>query len=451
MIIMASLHSDQAARFLRLLAASSAVLVALLCAAPGLAQETCTSAQCHAGLVAAANVHAATDSCDSCHEALGEPHPQKGKRTFKLTAEPPALCANCHDAIGTKKSVHSPVSEGMCTTCHDPHASKEAKLLTAPASELCASCHADQTSHALLHGPVSAGACASCHLPHESDNAKLLVKAGDDLCFTCHGEVREMLAKKNVHPAIESGCTSCHDPHGAAHPKLLAEAGAALCYQCHDAIAEQVKGPSTHAALDTEKACATCHSPHATDNAKLLVKTEKETCLSCHPKVLDAGMTFLHGPIQEGRCTACHRPHGGTERKLLNASFPAAPYVPYTDKAYELCFNCHQRDLLQYPDTSFATGFRDGERNLHFLHVNNAQKGRSCRLCHTLHGGGNDRLIADSVPFGSWTLPLKFVRTEDGGSCAPGCHKPVTYDRKNPARRPATASPSPTRANGRND
>lgn len=85
MIIMASLHSDQAARFLRLLAASSAVLVALLCAAPGLAQETCTSAQCHAGLVAAANVHAAADSCDSCHEALGEPHPQKGKRTFKLT------------------------------------------------------------------------------------------------------------------------------------------------------------------------------------------------------------------------------------------------------------------------------------------------------------------------------------------------------------------------------
>ena len=34
-------------------------------------------------------------------------------------------------------------------------------------------------------------------------------------------------------------------------------------------------------------------------------------------------------------------------------------------------------------------------------------------------------LIADSVAFGSWKLPLKFVKTESGGSCAPGCHTPV--------------------------
>jgi hypothetical protein len=46
-------------------------------------------------------------------------------------------------------------------------------------------------------------------------------------------------------------------------------------------------------------------------------------------------------------------------------------------------------------------------------------------------------LIADSVPFGKWSLPLKFVKTETGGSCAPGCHKPQSYDRKNPGKKPA--------------
>ncbi len=124
-------------------------------------------------------------------------------------------------------------------------------------------------------------------------------------------------------------------------------------------------------------------------------------------------MTVLHGPIRDGSCTGCHEPHGGKETKLLVDSFPATAYVPYTDTAYALCFTCHDRDLLKYPDTSFATGFRDGERNLHFLHVNNAQKGRSCVLCHDLHGGTNDALIAESVTFGSWKLPLKFVPTDE--------------------------------------
>ena len=45
-------------------------------------------------------------------------------------------------------------------------------------------------------------------------------------------------------------------------------------------------------------------------------------------------------------------------------------------------------------------------------------------------------LIADRVSFGSWQLPLKFVQSADGGSCAPGCHRPAVYDRKNPGKKP---------------
>lgn len=409
---------------------------ALVSAPAALAEESCTSAGCHASLLARRTVHAAAETCDGCHEPLGGTHPQPGKRTFKLAAEPPALCANCHDALGSKSQVHAPVREGMCTACHDPHAADQPKLLIAPGGELCASCHGDKTEAAHPHGPVAAGECTTCHLPHEGDVPKLLAKAGDALCFDCHGDIAELLKKPHVHAAVEGGCTSCHDPHGAAQPKLLAESGTALCAGCHEDVAAQAaKAAVPHAALAGEKACAACHQPHAADFPELLAKDERTTCLGCHPGAVTRAMTVLHAPVADG-CVACHAPHGGDGRALLTADFPAQPYVPYTDKAYALCFGCHDRDLLRYPDTSFATGFRDGERNLHFLHVNNAQKGRSCKLCHQLHGGANEQLIADNVPFGQWTLPLKWVKTENGGSCAPGCHKPFAYDRKSGAKKP---------------
>jgi len=410
-------------------------------AAPG----GCVTAACHAALLKGKVVHAATDPCDTCHEPVAAQHPQKGKVTFKLVQPPPGLCQTCHEAFGTKSHVHPPVQEGMCTTCHDPHSSDQPGLLAQPLKDLCETCHSDQVGRKHLHGPVSAGDCTACHAPHESDAASLLLRQGDELCSTCHLEVPGWLKKVEVHPALEGGCTSCHDPHGADHPKLLADEGAQLCFQCHDPIAEKVKSsPVAHAALGGEKACGACHSPHASDNRKLLVAAEKETCLGCHKNVLHKDDAFVHGPIGKGLCTACHEPHGSRNAALLLQTFPKDPYVPYTGTEYGLCFTCHNRDLVQYPDTSFATNFRDGDRNLHYLHVNNPRKGRSCLLCHDIHGSKSEKLVAESVPFGKWSLPLKFVKTETGGGCTPGCHKAVTYDRRGPGRKPEPPRPGRT-------
>ena len=411
------------------------LLAGLLVAWSGAAADaTCTTAQCHAALLNGKTIHAATDSCDSCHESVASPHPQKGKATFKLAQPVPALCETCHDALGKQSHVHPPVKEGMCTTCHNPHASDQPKLLVQPVKELCQTCHPAPAEAQHLHGPFSAGECLSCHLPHESSGPSLLVKQGDELCATCHSEVPEWLKKTVVHPALEGGCTTCHNPHGAAHPRLLAEPGAGLCFQCHDPIADKVqKAPVVHAAVKDGKQCVACHSPHASDQRKLLLGQEKEVCLGCHATILTKAMTTLHHPIAEGSCTACHEPHGGPNARLLGKEFPQTDYVPYTDTEYELCFSCHNRDLVQYPTTSFATNFRNGDRNLHYLHVNKKSNGRNCRLCHELHGSAGPKLIAESVPFGKWRLPLKFVKTETGGGCSPGCHKPQTYDRKKPS------------------
>src|SRR5215471_3195495 len=122
---------------------------------PALAQGSCVSAQCHANILKGKNVHPATESCDSCHEAVSKPHPQKGKKTFKLTDEPPALCNACHEAFGKKADVHPPAKEGKCLACHDPHSSDHPTQLVKEAAELCAGCHPKITQVKVPHGPVS--------------------------------------------------------------------------------------------------------------------------------------------------------------------------------------------------------------------------------------------------------------------------------------------------------
>lgn len=414
----------------------------MLFPSPAVSQESCGTSACHGKLFPGKFHPPAAQSCESCHESQGVQHPQGGKRSFKLMQQPPALCAMCHAPFGTKRTIHPPVKDGLCTSCHSPHASKEGKLLVKPLKDLCLTCHPDKADFKYLHGPVSAGDCTNCHAPHESDNRALLVKDGSELCFTCHLDMQEVMKRKGVHPALLSGCTSCHNPHGAPHKKLLSAEGEKLCAQCHPQIAEKVeKAKVTHAPIKTETGCASCHSPHASDNKKLLLQTGKDLCVGCHKDVIKKDMKVLHGPINDGTCTPCHDPHGSQYTKLLVKEFPAGEYMPYNDKEYGLCFSCHDRNLLKFPDTSFATGFRDGEKNLHYVHVNKKDKGRNCRFCHNMHGSANPKLIADVVPFGKWSLPLKFVKTDNGGSCAPGCHKKYDYNRETPEKEQEPVKP----------
>lgn len=406
------------------------------------AEESCVTGQCHPMLLKGKDVHPVAEPCDTCHQSVSSPHPQKGKETFKLNQNVPDLCFTCHTPFGKKPHIHPPVKDGMCTTCHNPHSSDESKLLTQPVKDLCLSCHPDKVNFKYLHGPTSAGDCTACHSPHESDNEKLLLKSGPELCFGCHMDMQDMMKKKVIHGAVLGGCPSCHNPHGSSFKKLLPESGEKVCFQCHPQIEETVgKAKVVHAPVKSEQACASCHSPHSSDNDKLLVRQGKDLCLGCHKNIITKNMKFIHGPISAGKCTPCHDPHGSKYSKLLVKEFPSDAYVPYTDKEYELCFSCHNRDLLRFADTSYATGFRDGERNLHYLHVNR-EKGRSCRLCHNIHGSSNPKLIAESAPFGKWELPLKYVKTETGGQCSPGCHKTYNYDRKTAGKAPEAEKPA---------
>ena len=37
-----------------------------------------------------------------------------------------------------------------------------------------------------------------------------------------------------------------------------------------------------------------------------------------------------------------------------------------------------------------------------------------------------------TASFGDWKIPTRFAITPTGGSCAPGCHRRVLYDREKP-------------------
>ena len=374
-------------------------------------------------------LHREAAYCSYCHTQPPSGTAEPQKKTYPLTEPVPALCYKCHARFLKGKSFHAPVEGGSCTSCHDPHDKGTPYLLTLPVKDLCVSCHSDVVDHEYVHGPTAVGACTYCHRPHSSPNEHLLTAGGVDLCVSCHFDIQRELKKPVVHPALRGGCTSCHDPHGSEARKFLPAEGAALCFSCHPSIESKVtpSGQVVHRPINTEQGCASCHSPHASDAPMLLPKTGMDLCLDCHKNIIGKNDTVLHGPIKSGKCLPCHDVHGSPNPKLLIKPYSSGFYVSYNDSEFPLCFRCHSRGLVTTRATTTATRFRDGDRNLHYLHVNRKDLGKRCRFCHVVHGGPNPKLIATTVPFGTWKLPLNFKKTVSGGSCAPGCHQAFSY------------------------
>jgi predicted CXXCH cytochrome family protein len=153
-----------------------------------------------------------------------------------------------------------------------------------------------------------------------------------------------------------------------------------------------------------------------------------------------------HGPIRQGACSACHNPHAGKNFRLLAENYPPQFYAPFNVDTFKLCFKCHIPDLVLKPSGQGLTQFRNGDKNLHWLHVNQ-EKGRTCRACHEVHASRRPAHIREAVPFGSsgWLLDLNFKQSTDGGSCSPGCHTLRSYGRTSPmpSISPGTTGGSP--------
>ncbi len=407
-------------------------------------KTSCITTECHAKMGKDKFVHGpvAEGECVACHE-------QTGKHKFKPITRVEPLCEQCHEPKNVKKVLHPPVKEGKCTKCHSPHQSPYKYQLRASGSDLCFMCHDKSIiGGKFVHGPAAEGACTACHSPHQSDIPKLLKAQGNDVCFTCHTDkADEYKNAKFIHPPVRDACINCHSPHsGNYRYNLPADGSRDLCFTCHSDKEQQIKDATVpHKALLSERKCLTCHDPHFAKYVKQLRKQPVELCLSCHDreyndsngklanmKAVLANNSDRHGPIKQGDCAACHNPHGSSNFRMLREYFPPVFYASYNPDNYKLCFMCHQKTIASEERTTTLTNFRNGDHNLHFVHVNKLVKGRTCRACHDPHATNNPKHIRDSVPFGSWNLPINYSKTPTGGRCMPGCHSSRGYDREKP-------------------
>ncbi len=306
-----------------------------------------------------------------------------------------------------------------------------------------------------VHSPFATGDCALCHEGKDPKAPGKAIKPVNDTCFACHEEMQQALAQgKYKHLAAQKDCTFCHNPHNAKLRQLLVAEMPALCTGCHVGIRKDMDSAVKHDALTSGRSCSACHSPHASGVEKVLLRLPYEQCVGCHSadgmkdssgkpmtnfaKLL-AESPVRHAPIESKDCSACHKPHGSAHTRLAIADYPAQFYAPYAPERYALCFTCHDDKLAAQAETTVDTRFRDGARNLHFLHVNKADRGRTCRACHEVHAAKQPFIVRDSVPFGpkGWALNVGFRRNPDGGTCEKTCHAAKSYVNAAAAMTPA--------------
>lgn len=414
------------------------VLTVLLSMVPLTAEDAnCTTAECHKEFKTMKHIHAPVeDDCTTCHVKTGD-------HEFKFE-DKANLCYECHDDKKQGKQVHDAVSSGECSSCHTTHGGDyKAMLKTKRVDTLCFECHEQEPMNKkFVHGPNASGNCALCHESHASDHEPLLLESKETVCTRCHMDKDYSGEGKHKHTPMKQGCSGCHSPHSSDFKYQLTRSTETLCSQCHEKIVKQAASVKyKHAVLNERRECYNCHDPHGSLYENNLRVSPLNLCLDCHNKPIigtdgkDYNIYKIvnknpnkHGPIKDGNCSGCHDPHGSDFYKLLTGSFPREFYTPYEESKYDSCFQCHEKELAKNETTTTQTNFRDGSRNLHYVHVN-MQKGRTCRACHEIHAGTQPKHVREETPFGKWGIPMGFEINDNGGSCAPGCHKAFSYDR----------------------
>ncbi len=397
--------------------------------------------RCHEGVAEEMKLKrkhtAAKENCFNCHD------PHSNKESYLLPDTVPNLCFKCHDNLLAGENPHQAKLNNDCKKCHAIHASKNKMLLTQKkAVTLCNECHELKIPETnVVHNPVSSGRCNKCHDPHQNENGSFLKQKAPELCYRCHDDVATEMGMANTHAPAKEDCFKCHDAHSNQQSYLLPDTLPNLCYSCHTDFKNKLANSSSlHKAVNEGKYCANCHSAHGSSEKSIIKDDGKQVCLNCHDKEYKSeertivniqklleNSKSIHGPVNSN-CSACHDPHAANNMDLLKDKFPVGAYAPVTKENFALCFDCHNTELIEKERTRTATNFRNGDRNLHFVHTS-GNRGRNCTTCHNMHASKNDHLIEDKAPYGNWEMPIKYKHNKNGGSCFPGCHKEQKYDR----------------------
>ncbi|MGZ3721885.1 MAG: cytochrome c3 family protein, partial [Bdellovibrionales bacterium] len=313
-------------------------------------------------------------------------------------------------------------------------------------------CHANLKAARYVHAPIKAtNSCVLCHkvTGEGSKHPKLQTvdKANiNSVCLKCHDNILSPSGKHGgfQHTPIASRtCLACHDPHKSQFPHLTkVNPEMALCLTCHKEFADRQKTATHHKIANMDKGCLSCHNAHTAGNANLLKKNNPaEVCLSCHEKEVQSGDRVIpsiksffvghqHPPVAEGQCFKCHQIHGSTKANLLQKNYSPNLYETFSTGNSELCFQCHKEGLATVRKTTQETRFRNGDLNLHALHLLEQKKQRTCQACHDVHSSPQPHLIRPTFTYKDYQLPIQYTVLPDGGKCATACHHDMTYNRE---------------------
>lgn len=133
-------------------------------------------------------------SCESCHGAMKEDHPDKSKMALPVTSE---VCQGCHAITYGEWRVSAHGQKNIrCFDCHKMH---QMQLRKDQPDQMCGTCHTERLkgfSHA-THA-VEGLHCLSCHMP-EVKGAVMKIRGlgvrghtfgvGAETCANCHRDM----------------------------------------------------------------------------------------------------------------------------------------------------------------------------------------------------------------------------------------------------------------------
>lgn len=319
------------------------------------------------------------------------------------------LCLKCHEEFKQKLKaafLHTPVKNGECSGCHNPHTSAEGKLLDTAVSRICDSCHKNlvPANAFSVHKIVAEGKCGQCHDPHASGNKFVLLKKGNELCYDCHKDTADKVkAARFKHKPVDEDCMNCHNPHASGKiGSLLKEDIPGLCIKCHKTdkpsferqhMNYPVAGSRCNTCHDShgsskpviifedvhapvaEKKCSLCHEEAGSKFPLATRKQGTELCRVCHNDMINETFSKnrVHGPLlDKDGCLNCHNAHAARQKKLL------------TGPVISVCGKCHS-DTVELQQISKA--------NPKNPNLCEPVKEGNCINCHSPHSADNVLLV----------------------------------------------------------
>ncbi len=341
------------------------------------------------------------------------------------------LCFVCHAAPSQSgafpgnatwaQSAHAIQQASRCTTCHDPHGTRDANdvvpsMLEKREAALCSECHdgtrgpdiRTQLTRPYVHGAWSRGA----HDAHEGGDAARYaafpLNNRHVSCSDCH----------NAHEVIRDPAPSSSDRTNrlAGVSRVQVVNGGAGVVPAYRFVAPTDPGDERE-----YEVCFKCHSSWTKQPAGQpdLARLTNPANPSFHPIQSEGRNTRIDpGAFTNGydtrsiiTCSDCHGgddssvrgPHGSSNRYLLRKPQD------------EICFDCHTNSV-------YAAGAGNASRfQPHALH-NAARIG--CTACHDAHGSTRNGALILTTGFPGITT---FIQTPVGGSCTSSCHGVKTY------------------------